>query len=135
MSTQTAALALRAERLSAQQAAARQHANAVERDFRLLKNEEALRQLAILKEDDAALLADPLASVRSAKARGEGTEPAKIDLAPLTKTVAALDRLSGAQRMTWDQVGVVLKDAADELKKVKEESAAADASAAAAPQN
>jgi hypothetical protein len=126
MSLQTAHLKQRAEILSAQEASARAHTAAVDRDLRLAGDKEALRKLEIFREADAQLLADPLASVRApAAAKREREDTVKIDLGPLTKTVAALDRLSGAERMSYSEIGLFLKDVNDELKRLESESAAA----------
>jgi hypothetical protein len=125
MSLQTAHLNQRAETLSMQEASARAHTAAVERDLRLLGDKETLRKLEVIREADAELLADPLASVRApAAAKQERGEAAKIDLSPLTKTIAALDRLSGAGRMSSSEIGLFLEDVNEEMERLEAEGAA-----------
>jgi len=132
---QREAFAGRAADLERLTATARARAEAIERKWRFAADEKKLKQLtgqlAILREKDEQLRADPLAAI--AVPVSSETKADKINLAPLAKTLAALDQLKGAQRMTWQEFVAFGQATNEELAKLEQESVSA-APANAAPQ-
>jgi hypothetical protein len=81
----------RADELMVQGALARSQAKQVEEDWRYAGETALPKKLAMLREADAAIIADPLAAV--APTTPISSKPPKLDLGPLNKVLGALDKL------------------------------------------
>jgi hypothetical protein len=105
-------------------AAARARADAIERTWRLVGTEAPMKKLAVLREADEQIRADPIAPAAAAAnaAKAEG-----VDLSALNKTLAGLDQLKGANRMTWQEVASFAQEVNAELAKLEEEASAGTA--------
>jgi hypothetical protein len=88
---QRQALDARADELTVQAALARRQVNGTEGDWRYAGETALPKKLAMLREGDAAIRADPLAAV--APTASITSKPAKLDLGPLNKSLGALDKL------------------------------------------
>lgn len=121
---QRQALDARADELMVQAALARSQANETEGDWRYAGETALPKKLAMMREGDAAIRADPLAAVASTAAIT--SKPAKLDLGPLNKALDALDTLRQKRRPNgWELVGFVhsvnAKLAELETEKAKDE--------------
>jgi len=88
---QRQALDARADELIVQAALARRQANETEGDWRFAGEAAPPKKLAMLREGDAAIRADPFAAI--APTVSITSKPAKLDLGPLNKALAALGKL------------------------------------------
>lgn len=122
MAMQAASADSYAATLAAQEARARTHAAQIERDFRLQHSENALRTLTIMREGDAALIADPLSPV-AASAPPAATPRQALDLSALDAVIAGLDRLTREQRATAADWASLTRDFLAERAKLRKEGA------------
>ncbi len=89
----------RANDLAMQAANARVTSNQIEQDWRYLGDTAKPKLLALLRENDDAILADPLASVATPAPAIATGKPPGLDLAPLNKVVDALGKLRSERKM------------------------------------
>jgi len=103
---QRQALDARADELMVQAALARSQANEAEGDWRYAGESALPKKLAMMREGDAAIRADPLAAVASTATIT--SKPAKLDFGPLNKALDALDKLRQKRRPNgWELVEFV----------------------------
>lgn len=103
---QREALDSRADELLLQTALARRQANQTEADWRFGGETALPKKLAMLREADAAIIADPLASV--APPPSTTSKPGKLDLGSLNNALAAFATLRQKRRSTgWELFGFV----------------------------
>ena len=124
MSVQASSFDSAAAALARQEARARARAALIERDFRLRREDNAIRTLVIVREGDAALIADPLSPV-AASAPPVATQRQALDLSALDGVIAGFDRLRGPRRATLGDLLVFARDINSELAKLEEEGASA----------
>lgn len=132
MALQADALEFYAASLGAAEGRARAHVAIIERDLRLADDETTMRTLTIIREGDAAILADPLSPVAAGvpAARPQRTT---VDVSPLSKAIAGLDRLGRERRGDWREFLTFAQEANSELRKIESEGAAETPAPPAAP--
>lgn len=98
-----------------------------EREWKLRGDADRLRRFTLLRERDEAILADPLASLASTPvapvARNE------VPTKDLKAAITALDRLTGAERLSPAQLLGFARSVGDELDKIEAEAASREATA------
>jgi hypothetical protein len=104
-------------------ASARARSDAIERKWRFSADEKKLaqltKQLGVLREKDEQVRANPLAA--TAVPPPPEVETIKLDLAPLGRTLSALDLLKGTHRLDWEDYVAFGRATNEELDKLSRE--------------
>lgn len=127
MALQRRAFELQAQTFARQEQNARGPALVAEQDWRMTGNTQVLAQLTVLREGDAALIADPIASISGPTVTAASKQPA-IDLSALKSVISGLDRLKGKGGMSFvelAQFAAATNDALVKLNAEQPEAAAA----------
>lgn len=91
-----------------------------EREWTLRKDDDRLRRLKVLRDQDEATLADPLAAISNASVVKPASNP--VVVADLKKAIQALDRLSGPRQTNALELIQFAGSVRDELETIYGES-------------
>jgi hypothetical protein len=111
----------RANELAQQAALARARANDIELDWKFAGDAASPKKLAMFRESDAAILADPLASL--APATTISSKPAPLDLGSLNNVVGGFDRLRAARKPDGKELFAFFVSVNDKLGEIEGEKA------------
>jgi hypothetical protein len=109
----------RATELSLQAAQARSVTAGIEREWRFADNKDSGRKLGILREEDAAILADPLAPVMAPSP--VASEPPKLDQSPINVVINIFDQLKQEHSLSAAEIFGFLTSVNDELGKLNDQ--------------
>lgn len=131
---QRSALEGRSGELIEQAALARAYTSQIEKDWRFSATDgdkSRARQLAMLREEDAALLADPLAQLVGTTA--SVSKPPAWDFGALNKVITGLDGFKQERKPDILDLTLFFKGVNDELKKLDDEQTASAPAATPTP--